>query len=90
MSCSCYDRERIKRRIKRNQRRLDNLLEREEEMTTGVMSYTIDTRSVTRYQISLKELQDAIKALEDEIAEDERRLRGCPTRRALAGIPREW
>ena len=54
----------------------------------GVKSYTIDDRSLTRFDINLltDELEDAIRK-RDEYAE---LMNGGHTRRAVGFIPRDW
>jgi len=51
----------------------------------GVRSYTIGPRSLTRYELNLKNIQDMIEKLEDEIAALE-----SGGRRRLVVIPRDW
>ena len=52
---------------------------------SGVKSYTIGPRSLTRYDTSLKDIQDAIRELQAECDELK-----CGGRRRLAAVPRNW
>lgn len=84
-------RKRIEDRLRRNRERRDLYLKREAEILEGqAISYTIGSRSLTRSSTSLDDLRDAIKRLDDEIAEDEALLCGCRSRYAGAVVPRDW
>ena len=54
----------------------------------GVKSYTIDDRSLTKFDIP--ELYRNIKEAENEIDEMESVLRGGRRRKAFGIVPREW
>jgi len=55
-----------------------------------VQSYGIGTRSVTRFNTGLKDIQDKIAALEKGISELEGKLSGRSPRKAAAVVPRDW
>lgn len=88
----CYERHWIVERIKLLRSRLQPYLDREQAIlsTTGVKSYTIGPRSLTRFDTSLKDVQDAIKKLEDEILCLEGLLHGIKPRRVQGIVPRDW
>ena len=72
-------------------RRLKIYLEREEAMLTGgVQSYTIGSRNLSRYQISLADIREMIDKLRKRERELEDELAGIPTRRAVGVTPRDW
>lgn len=55
------------------------------------MSYGLGSRNATRYSITIPQLMDAIKALENEIAALEAELTGgAKKRKAVGVIPRDW
>ena len=55
------------------------------------MAYGLGSRNATRYNITIPQLLDAIKALETEIASLEAELAGgAKKRRAVGVIPRDW
>lgn len=68
--------------------RLAAYYKREIEMLDkdGVKNYSIGTRSLSRYDTALVDIQKAIKALEQEIAE----LESNKPRRAVGIVPRDW
>ena len=69
--------------------RLSLYYEQEKKMLTGgAQSYSIGSRSKTNYQMSLGQLRDAIKTIEDEIRELEGLLSGCKSRKVVSVIPR--
>ena len=82
----------IKILIENKRERLNNYYAREKEMLSqsGVKSYAIGSRSLTRYETTLKEVQSAIRTLEAEITELEGRLNGKASRRVLGVIPKDW
>jgi hypothetical protein len=55
----------------------------------GVKQYAIGSRSLTRYDTSLKDIVDQIKAIEREIAELEAVKSGGSARRAYGVVPRD-
>jgi len=86
------DRARIKELIEQKKRRLQLYYDREAEMLSqdGVKSYSIGSRNLSRYDTALKDIQDKIKALEDEIAQLEAALQGIKPRKAIGVLPRDW
>ncbi|MCD8201264.1 MAG: hypothetical protein LUD47_04265 [Clostridia bacterium] len=54
----------------------------------GVKSYTIDDRTLTRFD--LDSLLGEIKDLEDEVDELEALLNGRKARKAFGVLPRDW
>lgn len=82
------DRKQKKARIESITRRLELYKAREEEMLSGgVQSYGVGSRNATRYNTDLNAVRDAIKELEDELAELEG---GGSRRKAIGVIPRDW
>jgi len=71
--------------------RLKLYLEREAEMLSedGIRTYALGSRSISRYDTMLKDIQAAIKKLEDEIAELEALLAGGSPRKAVGVVPRD-
>lgn len=86
------NRAKIKEQIERKKKRLQLYYDREAEMLSqdGVKSYSIGSRNLTRYDTVLKDIQDKIKALEDEIEQLEAALQGIKPRRAVGVVPRDW
>lgn len=81
----------IIKKIEDAKARLDSYRKREKEMLDGgVQSYTIGSRSLTRYNTDLAQIRAAIKELEEEIAGLEAELRGRTRRKAVGVIPRDW
>ena len=54
----------------------------------GVLSYEIDDRSLTRFEIPT--IRKAIDEAENEIAKYEALLEGLKPRRAFGVMPRDW
>lgn len=75
--------------LKDKRRRLELYKAREEELLTGeAQSYSLGSRSKSKFNISLTELQNAIKKLEEEIAELENLLYGnSGSRKVISIIP---
>jgi hypothetical protein len=67
---------------------------RERELTMlspdGVKSYGIGSRNIQRYDTALKDVQEMIAKLEQEIAELEGLLGGQKPRKAVGVVPRDW
>lgn len=57
-------------------------------LSGGVKSYTIGSRSLTKFDLA--ELETTIAKLENEIAELENMQNGGKPRRALGVVPRDW
>ena len=72
--------------------RLRLYLEKEEAMLSGngIKRYRIGTREAERYDVDLKNLQDAIRALKKRIQELEDELCGRSPRRAIGVVPQDW
>lgn len=83
--------EQIQRRLDTINKRLEYYYEKEREMLTkgGVASYSIGTRSVSRYQYSA-DINKNIKDLEKERDELENLLLGCRPRTVIAVVPQDW
>ena len=84
-------RKQIKRRLERIEERLEFYYEKEEELLSskGFASYSIGTRSVSRYQYSA-DIKKNIEDLERERDELENLLRGYKTRTVVAVVPQDW
>ena len=71
--------------------RLALYIQREAEMLSGgVQSYGIGSRNLTRYNTDLAAIREAIKELEDDIAELEALLNGRKPRKAVGVVIRDW
>lgn len=81
----------VERRLQKINERLEYYYEKEKELLSqdGVQSYTIGSRSVTRYQYS-SNIKAQIERLEDERDELENLLNGISPRKAVAAVPRDW
>jgi len=75
--------------IEKKKERLETYYARETYMLSpdGVRGYGIGSRNLHRYDTALKDIQDMIKKLEDEIAELES---DSKPRRAVGVVPRDW
>lgn len=84
-------RKQIQRRLDKINERLESYYEKEEEMLSkrGVASYTIGSRSVSRYQYSA-DIKKNIEELENERDELENLLAGHRPRTAIPVVPRDW
>ncbi|MDE5696494.1 MAG: hypothetical protein K2I96_03635 [Lachnospiraceae bacterium] len=81
----------IIRRLEKVNERLDSYYAKEKEMLAadGIQSYTIGSRTVSRYQYS-SNIKEQIGKLEDERDELENLLNGISPRKAMAAVPRDW
>ena len=81
----------VNARIKKNRERLELYYAREAEMLSqdGIKTYSLGSHSLSRYETDLRTVQDAIKRLEGDIAQDESLLASGGARRAVAAIPRD-
>lgn len=81
----------IKRRLDKVNERLELYYEKENALLSqkGVQSYTIGSRSVSRYQYSM-DIKSQIEALENERDELENLLAGMKPRKAIGVVPRDW
>lgn len=79
-------------KIEEKKRRLESYLERERTMLSadGIKSYGIGSRNMQRYDTELKDIQNMIKTLEDEIEELEARQCKRYPRRAAGVVPCDW
>lgn len=69
-------------------RRLAAYLAKEEKLLNSeAQSYSLGTRSKSKYNVTLEELRKAITQLEDEIKELENLLFGKGSRKAVSIIP---
>lgn len=84
--------ETIKQKLTEKKLRLAAYYERERELLSkkGIKSYGIGSQNVTRYDTSLKEIQDAIKSLEREVTDLETMSLGHKPCRAVAVVPQDW
>lgn len=84
-------RDQIKRRLDRINERLESYYEKENALlsNSGVQSYTIGSRSVSRYQYSA-DIKKNIEDLENQRDELENLLKGIRPRRVVAAVPRDW
>lgn len=64
--------------------------EREILSKSGVKSYTIGPRSLSRYDTALGDVRAAIADLEQKIAELEAMRCGRSPRRSVGVVPRDW
>lgn len=83
--------EQIKRKLDRINERLEYYYEKEKSILTneGIQSYSIGSRSVTRYQYS-SNIKKQIEELEKERDKLENLLEGRKPRKAVAVVPRDW
>lgn len=81
----------IIRRLETINERLESYYAKEKEMLAadGIQSYTIGSRTVSRYQYS-SNIKEQIGRLEDERDELENLLNGISPRKAMAAVPRDW
>ncbi|MFR8038604.1 MAG: DUF6148 family protein [Anaerovoracaceae bacterium] len=82
-------RETIEKRLTMRQSFLDKAYEAYEKLLSGeVQSYTIGSRSLTKFDLS--SLQDTIEKWEKEVDELEAQLNGLKKRKSVGVIPRDW
>lgn len=81
----------IIRKLEKVNERLEYYYEKEKALLTndGVQSYTIGSRSVSRYQYS-SNIKEQIESLERQRDELENRLAGIKPRKAVGVVPRDW
>lgn len=81
----------IKRKLEKINERLEYYYQKEKALLTddGVQSYTIGSRSVTRYQYS-SNIKTQIEQLENQRDELENLLKGIRPRKAVGIVPRDW
>ena len=82
----------LRKELEELRARLKLYLEKEEAMLSGdgIKRYRIGTREAERYDVDLKNLQNAIRALKKQIQELEDELCGRSARRAIGVIPQDW
>lgn len=81
----------VQRKLDKINERLEYYYEKEKALLTndGVQSYTIGSRSVSRYQYS-SDIKSQIESLERQRDELENRLAGIKPRKAVGVVPRDW
>ena len=81
----------IVRKLEKVNERLEYYYEKEKALLTddGVQSYTIGSRSVTRYQYS-SNIKEQIEELERQRDELENRLAGIKPRKSVGVVLRDW
>ncbi len=85
------DKATIQQELERAKERLGAYMDRELEMLRGgVQSYGIGSRNVARYNMDLTAIRNAIKDLQNEIAQLEGELGSGAARKAVAVVPRDW
>ena len=79
------------RRLEKTNERLEAYYAKEKELMSadGIQSYTIGSRTISRYQLS-SNIKEQIGKLEDERDELENLLNGIHPRKAVAAVPRDW
>ena len=84
-------RKQIERKLESINERLKYYYEKEKALLTndGVQSYSIGSRSVTRYQYS-SNIKNQIEQLENQRDELENLLKGMRPRKAVGIVPRDW
>ena len=85
-------REVIVKELEETRARRELYLGQEETLISkkGVQSYSIGTRSIQRYNVDLKAVQDMIAKLSQRIRVLETELAGGSPRRAVGVVPRDW
>lgn len=81
----------IQRKLDKINERLELYYEKEKALLSdeGVQSYTIGSRTVSRYQYSTN-IKNQIEELERQREELENLLAGIRPRKAVAVVPRDW
>ena len=81
----------IMRRLEKINERLESYYAKEKELMSAdwIQSYTIGSRTISRYQLS-SNIKEQIGKLEDERDELENLLNGIHPRKAMAAVPRDW
>ena len=81
----------IQRKLDKINERLELYYEKEKALLSddGVQSYTIGSRTVSRYQYSTN-IKNQIADLERQRDELENLLAGIRPRKAVAVVPRDW
>lgn len=81
----------IQRKLDKINERLEYYYEKEKALLTndGVQSYTIGSRTVSRYQYS-SDIKEQIESLEKQRDELENRLAGIKPRKAVGVVLRDW
>lgn len=84
-------RDQIKRKLDRVNERLESYYEKEKALLSesGVQSYSIGSRSVSRYQYTA-DIKKNIEELETQRDELENLLRSIRPRKVVAAVPRDW
>lgn len=81
----------LQRKLDKINERLEYYYEKEKAVLTndGVQSYTIGSRSVSRYQYS-SNIKEQIESLERQRDELENRLSGNKPRKSVGVVLRDW
>ncbi len=82
----------LQEKLEQKKKRLLAYYMREEQILSnqGVKSYSIGGKNLSRWDTTLKEIQDSIKLLEREISEIENVIAGKSQRKAVAVVIRDW
>lgn len=87
MACNCNNNAKKQRKIERLKKRLDHYYDQEAAILEGrAKAYAIGSRNLTRYDVPLAEVRQAIEDLEKQLDE----LESCHARRAVATVIRDW
>ena len=91
MAISKRRREKLLIRKEELEKRLEMYkLQEEKILNDSAQTYTIGSRSIQRYQLSLDQIAKMIESLEDEIEGIDDELAGLKRRRAFSAIPTDW
>lgn len=84
-------RKQLERKLESINERLELYYEKEKALLSneGVQSYTIGSRTISRYQYST-DIRKQIETLEKQRDEIELALAGIKPRKAMAVVPRDW
>lgn len=84
-------RDQIKKKLDKINERLESYYEKEKALLSesGVQSYSIGSRSVSRYQYTA-DIKKNIEELETQRDTLENLLRGIRPRKVVAAVPRDW
>lgn len=87
--------ERRKKKLLARKESIENRLElyriQEEKMLNdAAQMYTLGSRSIQRYQLSLDQIAKMIEELEDELEGIEDELAGVKRRKVFAVVPQDW
>lgn len=81
----------INERLELSKKRLKAYQEQELKMLTdGVQAYGVGSRNVTRYNMDLNQIRQAIKELQNEVDELTSLANGGNIRKAVGVVIRDW